>query len=479
MTGGHSLFSAVCAALAPLARGYPVHSRNVAVLHSPSQFRDVLHNCLAAARRRVTLASLYLGAEGPHERQLLSSLAAAAAQSADMRVSLVLDAHRASRPTGVDAVTGQPASCASACAQVLLPAGAAVYLHKRHPLAEVLPHRTREVLGVCHVKAAVFDDNVLWTGANLSEQYLTHRQDRYILIRDSPELADATAALLQRMQAHSGRLRSDGAVTWPPGSGSSAALAAELRDLLQPADGADTRGVDTQNVASASSAPDTVAYLTMQAGYAGLTHDTQCLVAALGAVAQSAAVGVSTPYCNLASAPSTSALLRVLGQQARLHMLTASPGSHAWAGEGSTLKGGISSKVAPAYAVLTHKTADALHRQAAVAGRSITWREYTSAGRQFHAKGIWVMGNADADAPRTCAATVVGSSNFGSRSSVRDLEMNCVLATRGEALQQALGAEWASLADQSRPVTLEQLAARRRGGGLGGALVARAAARWM
>lgn len=464
-----SVFEAVCGALRPLARGYPVHSHNVAVLHSPAQFRDALHECLAAARRRVTLASLYIGAEGPHERHLLSALASAASRSADLQLSLVLDAHRASRPTGVDPVTGQATSCAAACRQVLLPAGAAVYLHKRHPLAEVLPHRTREVLGVSHVKAAVFDDAVLWTGANLSETYLTQRQDRYILIRDSPELADATAALLHRMQAHSGVLGSDGAVTWPPQGPSSSELSAELRDLLQPADGMETLGVDA---ATGVASHDTVAYLTMQAGYAGLLHDTQCLVAALHAVAHSACVGVSTPYCNLASSPFTSQLLRALGQQEQLQMVTASPGTHAWAGEGSTLKGGISSRVAPAYAVLTHKTADALHRH----GRSVGWREYTAAGRQFHAKGIWML---DAETPAACAATVVGSSNFGPRSAVRDLEMNCVLATRGEGLQHALGAEWTSLVAQSKPVSLEQLAARRRGGGLGGALVARAAARWM
>ena len=40
----------------------------------------------------------------------------------------------------------------------------------------------REIFGVHHIKAHVFDDNVLITGANLSEDYFTDRQDRCFVI---------------------------------------------------------------------------------------------------------------------------------------------------------------------------------------------------------------------------------------------------------------------------------------------------------
>jgi CDP-diacylglycerol--glycerol-3-phosphate 3-phosphatidyltransferase len=36
----------------------------------------------------------------------------------------------------------------------------------------------------------VFDNNVLITGANLSEDYFTDRQDRYMVIQDCEPLAD-------------------------------------------------------------------------------------------------------------------------------------------------------------------------------------------------------------------------------------------------------------------------------------------------
>ena len=41
---------------------------------------------------------------------------------------------------------------------------------------------TKEIFGVHHMKLNVFDNNVLITGANLSEDYFTVREDRCIVI---------------------------------------------------------------------------------------------------------------------------------------------------------------------------------------------------------------------------------------------------------------------------------------------------------
>ena len=43
----------------------------------------------------------------------------------------------------------------------------------------VLPPRVSEIVGVCHLKAFIYDDNVLMTGANLSNTYFSNRQDRW------------------------------------------------------------------------------------------------------------------------------------------------------------------------------------------------------------------------------------------------------------------------------------------------------------
>ena len=47
-----------------------------------------------------------------------------------------------------------------------------------------------EMKGTFHTKFLVFDNNVILTGANISEEYFLDRKDRYILINNCPELAD-------------------------------------------------------------------------------------------------------------------------------------------------------------------------------------------------------------------------------------------------------------------------------------------------
>ena len=57
-------------------------------------------------------------------------------------------------------------------------------------LKSILPGKFSEIVGVQHTKVCVFDNDVCISGANLSNDYFTDRQDRYILIKDSPGLAD-------------------------------------------------------------------------------------------------------------------------------------------------------------------------------------------------------------------------------------------------------------------------------------------------
>ncbi len=52
------------------------------------------------------------------------------------------------------------------------------------------PQKLNETVGLQHCKVFVFDDSVLVSGANLSADYFGQRQDRYVLFRDCPRLAD-------------------------------------------------------------------------------------------------------------------------------------------------------------------------------------------------------------------------------------------------------------------------------------------------
>jgi len=76
----------------------------------------------------------------------------------------------------------------------------------------VFPPRFRETLGVQHIKGYVFDDTVLISGADLSNDYFMDRQDRYWVFRDCPQLADWMASLLRGVGEHSVPLRAGGAL---------------------------------------------------------------------------------------------------------------------------------------------------------------------------------------------------------------------------------------------------------------------------
>ena len=60
------------------------------------------------------------------------------------------------------------------------------------------------------MKFCVFDDHVLLTGSNLSENYFTEREDRWILFKNNPELADYCDDLANSLIDFSYQMTDDG-----------------------------------------------------------------------------------------------------------------------------------------------------------------------------------------------------------------------------------------------------------------------------
>lgn len=100
-------------------------------------------------------------------------------------------------PRGQDSLI--PAAAAGA------PGRLSVHLYQtpklRGPLKRALPPRWNEIVGVSHVKAVVADDDVIMTGANMSETYFTVRQDRYMRFRVEPQLAAEVVGLVDSLGA--------------------------------------------------------------------------------------------------------------------------------------------------------------------------------------------------------------------------------------------------------------------------------------
>jgi phosphatidylserine/phosphatidylglycerophosphate/cardiolipin synthase-like enzyme len=221
-------FAALREWLSTECRAFPVSSSAVRVLSSPAEFYDTLLDLSSRAEKRVLLSSLYLGT-GPHEQALVAALHKRMQQQSGLRVDVLLDYLRATRLVGeqdnslttlqplMRQTQGQPEQQSSAPSSPAPLSPPPFALHLLHLPRPSVPHqisplrswfeqryfrgaKTREVVGVHHMKFYVFDDAVILSGANLSDTYFTNRQDRYIMIRDA-KLAAFYAQLLERLTA--------------------------------------------------------------------------------------------------------------------------------------------------------------------------------------------------------------------------------------------------------------------------------------
>ena len=148
----------------------------------PQGFHIRLRDLLRNARRRVVLASLYLGT-GPFEQELIRDLRHAIESSEELRVTIVVDHSRGLRPTANGDTTTMLASLLRE-----FPERVELYLYKMPQLSgarAILPSPLDECVAVSHFKCLVFDDTAIVTGANLSEEDFTCRQARFVVVRDS------------------------------------------------------------------------------------------------------------------------------------------------------------------------------------------------------------------------------------------------------------------------------------------------------
>ncbi|CAI8016852.1 CDP-diacylglycerol--glycerol-3-phosphate 3-phosphatidyltransferase, mitochondrial, partial [Geodia barretti] len=124
-----------------------------------------------------------------------------------LRCSVLLDCLRGTR--------GHPNSVSLLRPLLSGPHGDRFSLHLYHTpnlrglLRKVFPARLNEGMGLQHTKIYVFDDSLLLSGANLSRDYFTNRQDRYMLFSDSTRLADYFSRVAQTIADHSYCVGSD------------------------------------------------------------------------------------------------------------------------------------------------------------------------------------------------------------------------------------------------------------------------------
>ena len=460
-----------------------INADQIEILHGPTEFYQSLKSKIRKAKTRIYLSTLYIGKT---ENELVSTIRDALIQNGtELKVSILTDALRGTREA-------PNPSCASLLASLVeeFPDRVEVRMYHTPNLTglrkALIPKRINEGWGLQHIKLYGIDDALILSGANLSNDYFTNRQDRYHVF-SSKRVADYFARIHDSVCSVSFLLRprdnaSKFTLEWPTSNLAPNPLEAPKRyieaatSLLAPL----VRPASSPSPPSASTSvyPVICHPPTLNTEISAFTA-----LFARRINSYTFTAGYFNPHPVI-----TSSLLAVssLPNSAPGSILTASPYANGFFGSK-----GISGLLPAAY---THLSLRFLQ---AARGKNIQLREWQRGivGRQdgwtYHAKGLWVTlpahpqrmtasnaapneppsdlggGSEDthANTPPGPSVTLIGSSNYTTRSYGLDLEVGAVMVTRDEGLMRRLEREEELLMSHTAAIEEADLETKERKAG--------------
>ena len=162
-----------------LARKLPsfkVSGSQIRIIHEPSTFYNELVTRSESSKERIIMSALYWGVED-RERRLRDVIASSLSSKTNLRVKILLDWCRGTRM-----VRGESSSTLLRPLHDHAPSPGQCKLgfyqtpQLRGWLKRILPSKWNELIGLQHIKVYIFDDSVIISGANLSQDYFTNRQ---------------------------------------------------------------------------------------------------------------------------------------------------------------------------------------------------------------------------------------------------------------------------------------------------------------
>ncbi|KAH6892977.1 hypothetical protein B0T10DRAFT_400707 [Thelonectria olida] len=448
-----------------LAPSFDVKGDQIRIIKTPAEFYETLKQKIRTARRRIFLSTLYIGKS---EKELIETLQEALRSNPDLKLSILTDALRGTREAP------NPSS-ASLLAPLVTEFGAdRVEIRMYHTpnltglRKQYVPKRINEGWGLQHMKLYGVDDEIVMSGANLSLDYFTNRQDRYHLF-NSKEVTDhfwnihsgvgSFSFLVEPSQEPAGFN-----LTWPKSNSAPSPLekpqsfikssTSTLDTLLHPSSRPPTAEIQDTRVymlgqMSQIMKPDTSTELPI------VTHILKTLASP---AYRESSWTFTAGYFN--PAPSLTKLLMSTASTNNT-VITAHPEAN-----GFYKSKGVSGLLPDAYTLLARRFVHRVHHQ----GRDddIALKEWRHGvvgqpgGWTYHAKGLWVTMPGDKDP----AMSIIGSSNYTKRSYSHDLEVGALIVTRDEGLKTRLGDEQRWLQDHATRVTRDDLATNERRVGL-------------
>ncbi|CAE7009564.1 hypothetical protein HRS9139_01594 [Pyrenophora teres f. teres] len=457
-----SMLATITSDLDRIAPRFEMRPEQIEIIQTPTEFYETLKSKISKAKHRIYLSTLYIGKT---EHELISTIRTALQNNPDLHVSFLTDALRGTRET--------PDPCSASLMSPLIsefgPDRVEVRLYHTPNLTGLrksyIPKRINEGWGLQHMKLYGVDDEIIMSGANLSEDYFTNRQDRYHLFR-SKELTDYFAnihdgvAKLSFDVQPSNKEGSGGyTMDWPKSNVAPSPLdspskykdaaAKHLAPLLTPA-----KSPTTPSSPSPSPSTSTTTIYPILSLVPLLSTSTE--LPALTSIL----THLTTPHFQNSSWTFTAGYFNMTPSFRRLLLstrpaagtvLTAHPHANGFYGSK-----GVSGMLPAAY---TH-LAKSFLRKVKYEGLSenVVLKEWKKGmvgekdGWTYHAKGLWVTFPSSTTPPSPSSAsgekvsqdpslTVIGSSNYTKRAYRLDLEANVVIATTDPGLRRRLAQE--------------------------------------
>ncbi len=448
------LLGATMHQLDSLAPRFEIQGSQIVILDDPAIFYQTLKKKITRAKTRVFLSSLYIGR---YQDDLIDCISRAMDKNPKLRVEILVDYLRSTRDAPGDSTASLLASLASDFGDRI-----DIRLYhtpKLHGLTEMLmPKRFNEGFGLQHMKIYGFDNEVMLSGANLSEDYFTNRQDRYYLFH-SRSISDYYHAVQKAVGSLSFKLlpannKQHFLLQWPTSNEACDPLVnvemfiKDCNRVLRPV--LKTHCGTKPLQADAVKNPDTVVY-AVSSFVPLLKPDFSTEKPAILRIMsfledKNSSFTFTAGYFNMHK----DLLDRISHSLASGRIITAAPQANSF-----YRSKGVSKYVPDAYLYNAKKFISKitkLHKKDLI--KLLEWQNgviHHPGGWSYHAKGIWV----NLPNEKEPSISVVGSSNYTKRAYSLDLETNAVIITKSPDLKGRMMKEVDHLCQHTNELALD------------------------
>ncbi|XP_054288927.1 CDP-diacylglycerol--glycerol-3-phosphate 3-phosphatidyltransferase, mitochondrial-like [Macrosteles quadrilineatus] len=412
------------------AISFSLQGDQVKVLFSPEEFYSAIIEGCQNAKHRITLAALYIGMNSM-EKKLVEVLDDRLRErGSNLQLTVLLDAVRDSRDCSARIMLLPLLRKHSHCQVSLFQTPDLHWFWSK-----ICPPKVNELIGIQHIKLYVFDDNVLITGANLTKEYFSNRQDRYVLVTDCQPIADFCCGLVDKICSVSLQLTEENTILQPSTFPAPGLYRKQARQLVWSFYLEELAKSDKQ----LKPGDDTWVFPLLQLPPMSILQDSSVTQTLLQSLSPEVTVHFSSPYFNL---PEEYITLLLNKCKNAFRILIPHPTANDFYGAR-----GVVGQIPFFYSAFSNTFLQQV--KSAKQTERFEIEEFVRSESSFHSKGIWCT-TSDDDDP---FMTIVGSSNFNCRSVSRDLECQFVMVTSNRGLRKRLAEEKGRLYQHGVPFT--------------------------